>query len=121
MKFICTKISRLGIYLTIFLSVFVATTFLVGFGNNSTFDSAAWLAGNARGRGRMAQHLVDGGALIGRSAAESRHVLGAPDKDWGKIHQYQIDLGWPIKDPKTYGLQVHFNSNKTVREVKIVD
>lgn len=76
---------------------------------------------NARDRGRMAQNLVDGQSLIGQNADVLRQTLGAPDKNWGRVVQYQIDLGWPIKDPGTYGLQVHFDSQGNVALVKIVD
>jgi hypothetical protein len=30
-------------------------------------------------------------------------------------------MGWPLKDPKNYGLQVFLDENRNVREVKIVD
>lgn len=107
--------------LGIFFTVFIAASVFTGFGNGEAFTSDAWLAADSRGRGRMAHDLIDGGSLLGKCPSEVRAALGAPDKDWGKVYQYQINLGWPVKKPTTYGLQVHFNADKTVREVKIVD
>ena len=94
---------------------------LAACGNNKSFDSAAWLKANARERGRMSQDLVDRKLLVGKSIEQAKQVLGGPQKDWGRVVQYDIDLGWLFKDPKTYGLQVHFDNDRTVREVKIVD
>ena len=34
---------------------------------------------------------------------------------------YKIDLGWPFKDQKHYGLLVYIDERRIVREVKIVD
>ena len=94
---------------------------LSGCGNHKAFDSAAWLKADARERGRMSQHLVDSKLLVGRSLDEAKQMLGEPQKDWGRVLQYHIDLGWPLKDPQHYGLQLHLNANRTVHEVKIVD
>jgi len=69
----------------------------------------------------MAASLVSGGSLVGRNANDVRAALGVPEKDWGRVYQYQIDLGWPIKDPRHYGLQVHFDGRGNVVLVKIVD
>lgn len=97
-----------------------ACTF-VACGNSKSFDSKTWLEADQRGRGRMSQHLVDSKVLIGRSLEETKVSLGEPERDWGSVVQYNIDLGWPFKDPKNCGLQVHFDANRHVREVKIVD
>ena len=101
--------------------VLIAGLLLSGCGNHKAFDSTAWLKADARERGRMSQHLVDSKLLVGRTAAEAKQMLGEPQKDWGRVIQYHIDLGWPLKDPQHYGLQVHLDTNHTVREVKIVD
>ncbi len=69
----------------------------------------------------MSQHLVDSKLLVGRSLAEAKQTLGEPEKDWGRVIQYAIDLGWPLKDPKHYGLQLHLDSSRQVTEVRIVD
>ena len=90
-------------------------------GNNKRFDSVAWLKADARERGRMSQDLVDRKLLVGRSIEQAKLALGEPQKDWGRVVQYDINLGWLFKDPKHYGLQVHFDTDRTVREVKIVD
>jgi len=110
-----------SIGLAIFFTVFIAASVFTGFGNDAAFTSDAWLAADSRMRGRMAHDLIDGGSLLARSPSEVRSALGAPDKDWGKVWQYQINLGWPVKKPTTYGLQVHFDHNRTVQLVKIVD
>lgn len=90
-------------------------------GNNHRFDSATWLKSDARARGRMAQDLVDGGFLVGKTIDEARAVLGPPDFTYPTALQYKINLGWVFKDPNTYGLQVHLDEKRLVREVKIVD
>ena len=108
-----------GVFL--FLAVFVASSYFTGLGNDAEFSSEAWLAADYRGKGRMAENLVAGGSLVGESVDEVRATLGVPEKDWGKVYQYQIDLGWPLKKPETYGLQVHFDQSRNVHSVKIVD
>ena len=90
-------------------------------GNNKSFDSAAWLKANARDRGRMSQDLVDRKLLVGKSVEQAKQALGEPQKDWGSVVQYDIDLGWLFKDPRHYGLQVHFEADQRVSEVRIVD
>lgn len=90
-------------------------------GNNHSFTSSAWLNGNARARGRMSQDLVDRRILIGKTVEEAKQALGSPDITYPTALQYKIDLGWLFKDPSTYGLQVHFDESRLVREVKIVD
>ena len=105
----------------VFLFVFICASFFTGFGNNEAFDSNAWLSSNARDRGRMAQHLVDEGTLLGKDCDEVKETLGPPDRNYGKAFEYRINLGWPMKNPNTYGLQVHFDRDRNVRLVKIVD
>jgi hypothetical protein len=105
----------------LFLSIFLTASWFIGLGNDEAFDSNAWRSANARDRGRMAQHLVDNQCLVGRSAESVGSTLGTPDHDWGKVHQYRIDLGWPMKNPNTYGLQLHFDADRNVKLVKIVD
>jgi len=90
-------------------------------GNNRPFDSAAWLKADARARGRMSENLVNSKILIGKTSEEAKQVLGQPDFTYPTALQYKIDLGWAFKDPNTYGLQVHFDDRRLVREVKIVD
>jgi hypothetical protein len=98
-----------------------AVFLLAACGNNRPFDSAAWLKGDLRARGRMCEDLVERKLLIGQTATEAQHLLGSPDKDYGSVLSYHIDLGWPFKDPVHYGLQVHFDETRRVCEVKIVD
>ena len=102
------------------MPVFMALL-LAGCDNNRTFDSATWLKADARTRGRMSEDLVKSKILIGQTVAEAQLVLGQPDKVYPTALQYHINLGWPFKDPKHYGLQVHLTSDQRVREVKIVD
>ena len=94
---------------------------LVGCGNNRSFDAEKWIAGNTRERGRMSEDLVNRKILIGATVAEAEAVLGPPDFKYPTAIQYKIDLGWPLKDPSHYGLQLHFDPNRRVHEVKIVD
>jgi hypothetical protein len=47
-------------------------------------------------------------------------LLGQPDKDNASALSYRIELGWTLKDPIPYGLQVHLDEDRKVREVKIV-
>lgn len=116
-----SKIARQFPGLLLFVLVFAGAAWFTGFGNDVAFDSAVWLSSSPRERGRMAEDLVAGRTIIGKSFSEVRRQLGSPEKDWGKVIQYQIDLGWPMKKPTTYGLQVHFDAERIVREVKIVD
>lgn len=97
--------------------VFLATAC----GNNRPFESTAWLKGDARARGRMSESLVNSKILIGKTVEEAKQVLGVPEQTYPTALQYHIDLGWAFKDPKHYGLQVHFDEKRLVREVKIVD
>ena len=101
--------------------VLMFSTLLIGCGNNHSFDSATWLKSDTRARGRMSESLVSGKTLVGQSAEEAQRQLGLPEKDWGSAWQYQIDLGWPMKDSKHYGLQVHLDNERKVSLVKIVD
>lgn len=101
--------------------VLATCCWLAACGNNHAFDSAVWLTSDARARGRMCEDLVQRKILVGQSVEEAKRLLGLPDVDYGKVFAYQIDLGWPFKDPKHYGLQVHLDENLNVREVKIVD
>jgi hypothetical protein len=103
------------------LLIVLLSSLLVACGNNRPFDSAAWLQGDARARGRMCEDLANSKVLLGKSVAEAKRLLGPPDIDWGRALQYKIDLGWAFKDPKHYGLQVHLDENRNVREVRIVD
>ena len=104
------------------LVLLVFLTFsLVACGNNQQFDSAKWLRSNMRDRGRMCEDLVKSKILIGQTVTEAQRLLGPPDFTYPTAFQYKIDLGWPLKDPVHYGLQLHFDANRRVREVKIVD
>ena len=96
-------------------------SFAIACGNNKPFDAAAWQKANARDRGRMAESLVKGQMLVGKTVDDVQRILGQADIDYGKALQYNIDLGWLFKDPKHYGLQVHLDGNRTVTLVKIVD
>ena len=69
----------------------------------------------------MSESLVSGKTLIGQSAEEIQRQLGVPEKDWGSVWQYQINMGLPFKDPQSYGLQVHLDGERKVSRVKIVD
>ena len=111
---------RLMSKLTILL-VIAAISFLAGCGNNKSFDSVAWLTADTRSRGRMCEDLIDRRLLIGQPVSEAKRLLGEPDKTYASVLSYNIDMGWPFKDPKSYGLQVHLDQNSNVREVKIVD
>ncbi len=103
------------------LLVIVLVSWLAACGNNKSFDSAAWLKGDQRARGRMCEDLVKRKILIGQPAAETQRLLGQPDTNYVSVLSYNIDLGWPFKDAKHCGLQVHLDENRKVREVKIVD
>ena len=106
--------------LTLLIAFFAVLT---ACGNTKTFDSAAWLKGDLRARGRMCEDLVARKVLIGQPVAEAKRLLGEPNKTYAAagILSYNIDLGWPLKDPVRYGLQVHLDQNSNVRLVKIVD
>ena len=90
-------------------------------GNSRTFDSEAWLAANARDRGRMADDLVKRRILLGKTVDETQRLLGRADADYGSALSYKIDLGWPLKDSKHCGLIVDLDANRIVRETRIVD
>lgn len=106
---------------TALLLVMALVPLFAACGNNQSFDSAAWMKGNQRMRGRMCEDLVQSKILIGQTVTEARQLLGSPDKDYGSVLSYNIDLGWPFKDPVHYGLQVHLDNTHRVREVRIVD
>ena len=103
------------------IPVLAACCLLAACSNNHSFNSAAWLTSDARARGRMCEDLVQRKVLLGQTVDEAKRLLGPPDEDYGKALAYKIDLGWPFKDAKHYGLQVHLDENRSVREVKIVD
>jgi hypothetical protein len=94
---------------------------LAACGNNKPFESAVWLKGDMRARGRMCDDLVKHKILIGQTADEAQRLLGQPDKTYATALSYKIDLGWFLKDPKHYGLLVYLDERRIVREVKIVD
>jgi hypothetical protein len=106
-----------SISLLVLVSIFLTSAC----GNNRRFDSAIWLKSDARARGRMSQDLVDGKTLLGKSVDEAKAVLGQPDFTYPSALQYKIDLGWAFKESYRYGLQVHLDEKRFVREVKIVD
>ena len=112
---------RLATHLNTALMLAVAVSFLAACGNNKSFDSEAWMKADRRERGRMSEDLVKRKILIGKTVDEAKRVLGQPDKDYVAALEYRIDLGWPMKDPIHYGLQVHLDQDRKVREVKIVD
>lgn len=116
----CNKIRPhlLGVFL--FIIAFTVAAAFTGLGNDVSFDSAAWRNASYRERGRMADDLIESRVLVGQSADVVTATLGLPEKPWGNVRQYQIDLGWPFKKPTSYGLQVHVADN-VVRELKIVD
>jgi len=103
------------------LGMLVVACLFADCGNHKPFNSADWLEADARERGRMSQDLVDSKILLGRSLDDAKQILGEPQKDWGRVVQYHINLGYPLKDPQSYGLQVHLDSSRTVTDVKIVD
>ena len=105
------------ISLLLLVSIFLTTAC----GNNRRFDSAVWLKSDARARGRMSQDLVDRSILLGKSVEEAKAVLGQPDFTYPSALQYKIDLGWAFKASYRYGLQIHLDEKRLVREVKIVD
>lgn len=106
---------------TALLLVITIVFLLAACGNNRSFDSATWLKGDARARGRMSDDLVKRKILIGQTSDEAQRLLGPPDTAYPTALSYQIDLGWILKDPKHYGLLVHLDENRIIREVKIVD
>jgi hypothetical protein len=108
-----TKTARLLVITLVFL--------LAACGNNQSFDSAAWLKGDHRARGRMCEDLGERKILVGQTAAEALRLLGSPDGEYPTALSYNIDPSWPFKDPVHYGLQVHLDETRKVREVKIVD
>ena len=103
------------------LLVIASFSLVTACGNNKSFDSAAWLKSDMRARGRMCEDLVERRLLVGQPASEAKRLLGEPDKTYTGMLSYNIDLGWPFKDSKHYGLQIHLDENRNVREVKIVD
>jgi hypothetical protein len=103
------------------LLVLVSIVLTTACGNNRQFDSAVWMKSDARARGRMSQDLVNRKVLLGKSVDEVKAVLGQPDFTYPSALQYKIDLGWAFKASYRYGLQVHLDEKRFVREVKIVD
>jgi hypothetical protein len=102
--------------------LFLTLVFLLpACGNNKSFDSAAWLKGDQRARGRMCEDLVRRKILIGQTSEEAQRLLGQPDKVYPTALSYKIDLGWLFKNPEHYGLLVYLDENRKVREVRIVD
>ncbi|HSE20615.1 MAG TPA: hypothetical protein VLB68_03130 [Pyrinomonadaceae bacterium] len=109
------------IELPAFLVIVILTLSLIGCGNNRPFNNTKWIEGSLRDRGRMSEDLVNSNILIGATVGEAEQLLGPADFTYPTALQYKIDLGWPLKDPKHYGLQVHFDASRRVHTVKIVD
>ena len=103
------------------VALFVVLGLFAACGNSQKFDEVAWRQGDARERGRMAEDPVKGRILIGKSADDTQRLLGIADIDYGPALSYKIDLGWPLKDPKHYGLLIYLDSNRKVTEAKIAD
>jgi hypothetical protein len=106
---------------TVMLLAILSASLLAACGNNRSFESEQWLNGDARTRGRMSEDLVKRKILIGQTADEAQRLLGQPDKNYTNVLSYHIDMGWAFKNPDSYGLQVHLDDNRRIREVKIVD
>jgi hypothetical protein len=94
---------------------------LAACGNNKPFDSTAWQQGDLRTRGRMAEDIIKRKVLIGQPADGLQRLLGPPDKVYASALVYNMDLGWPFKDPSHYGLVVHLDADRKVRETRIMD
>lgn len=103
------------------ISLLVLFIGLSACGNHQPFDSTIWQQGNPRSRGTMAEDLVQGKMLVGKSPLEIEKLLGRPDGNYPNVQVYKIDMGLPFKDPAHYGFHVYFNSDNKVREAKIVD
>ena len=104
------------------LSVVTVVFLLTACGNNKTFNSTAWLNSDLRERGRMSEDLVKNKILIGQAENQALRLLGQPDTTYPTALMCRLDMGMPFKDdPKHTALQVHFDGNRTVRGVKIVD
>jgi hypothetical protein len=106
---------------TALLLLITLVVWLGACGNNRSFDSSAWLQGDRRARGRMADDLIKRRILIGQSADEAIRVLGQPNIAYATALSYKIDLGWIFKSPEHYGLIVDLDEKRIVREVRIVD
>lgn len=115
-----SRISNNGVVCLI-LIILALGSFLSACGNNKNFDSAAWLKGDMRARGRMSEDLVERKILVGKTTDGVQRLLGEPERNYGSVLSYRIDLGWPFKDSKHYGLHVHLDEDRNVREVRIVD
>jgi hypothetical protein len=61
---------------TALLLVMTLGFLLAACGNDKSFDSAAWLKGDIRTRGRMCDDLVKRKVLIGQTADEAQRLLG---------------------------------------------
>jgi hypothetical protein len=106
---------------TVLLLAILSASLLEACGNNRSFESEQWLNGDRRARGRMSEDLVNRKILIGQTIDEAQRLLGQPDKDYTVVLSYNVDFGWPFKNPEHCGLQLHLDENRRVREVKIVD
>lgn len=94
---------------------------LAACGNNKPFNSTAWQQGDLRTRGRMAEDLVKRKVLVGQPADGVQRLLGPPDKAYPSVLVYNMDLGWPFKDPVHYGFVVHLDADRKVHETRIMD
>ncbi len=61
----------------------------------SNFSSEGWVRGDVQARGRMARDFISSHRLMGKSPAEVRAVLGAPDIErfGGQTIRFRADVG----------------------------
>lgn len=86
---------------TAILSGLVLVFLLAACGNNKSFNSAAWLKGDMRARGRMCEDLVRSKRLIGQTDAEARRLLGPPDEVYARVSPTKLIWVGLLRIPNT--------------------
>jgi hypothetical protein len=85
--------------------------------DNAPFNPAAWRAGGPAQRGCMTRSLCAGGFLRGKTRAEVIEMLGEPDRDFGRLIEY--DVVSPVPTSRAEWVQIGFD--RTDRRVAAVE
>jgi hypothetical protein len=76
---------------------------------HAPFDSGAWKADAPGVRNRMAEDLISRQLLIGKSPAEVKALLGAPDRDAQGLMDYFVFSGPVNSGRPAYVVRVEFD------------
>jgi hypothetical protein len=75
------------------------------------FESGAWKADIAGARHNMAQDLIDRSLLLGKSRAEVKSLLGAPDREGKEFLAYMVYSGADNRHGPAYAVRVELDAD----------